>query len=79
MAVESKPLFHPEVIRQQVRSFTLPESVPGWQPKLQHWANLITSGRADDIKEIALLPDFLTSEASNVRVVIYSWTSINIP
>jgi hypothetical protein len=25
MALESKPLFHPEVIRQQVRSFNLPE------------------------------------------------------
>ena len=27
MAIESKPLFHPEVIRQQVRSFNLPERV----------------------------------------------------
>ena len=60
MAVESKPLFHPEVIRQQVRSFTLPEGVGDWQPKLQHWAGLIASGRADDFKETALLPDFLT-------------------
>src|SRR5664279_3349354 len=31
-----------------------------WQPKLPHWAELITSGRADDFKETALLPDFLT-------------------
>ena len=60
MALESKPLFHPEVIRQQVRAFNLPESVGDWQPKLQHWAGLITSGRADDFKETALLPDFLT-------------------
>jgi hypothetical protein len=36
MAVESKPLFHPEVMRQQVRSFVLPEHVPAWQPKLRH-------------------------------------------
>src|SRR5437899_711256 len=56
MALESKPLFHPEVIRQQVRSFDLPERVGDWQPKLQHWATLIASGRADDFKEIALLP-----------------------
>ena len=48
MAVESKPLFHPEVIRQQVRAFNLPETVADWQPKLQHWAGLIASGRADD-------------------------------
>jgi hypothetical protein len=55
MALESKPLFHPEVPRQQVRAFTLPERAVDWQPKLQHWAGLITSGRADDFKETALL------------------------
>lgn len=60
MAVESKPLFHPEVMRQQVRSFPLPERVAAWQPKLQHWASLISSGRADEFKETALLPDYLT-------------------
>jgi hypothetical protein len=60
MAVESKPLFHPEVMRQQVRSFNLPEHVPAWQPKLQQWANFIGSGRADEFKETELLPDFFT-------------------
>lgn len=60
MAVESKPLFHPEVIRQHLRSFALPGSVEESRPKLQHWADLISSGRADKLKETALLPDFLT-------------------
>ena len=60
MALESKPLFHPEVVRQQVRAFSLPERAGDWQPKLQHWAGLNASGRADDFKETALLPDFLT-------------------
>ena len=60
MAVESKPIFHPEVIRQHVRSFKLPARIDGSAPKLQHWADLIASGRADDFKETALLPDFLT-------------------
>jgi hypothetical protein len=60
MAVESKPLFHPEVLRQQIRSFHLPERVAAFQPKLQHWADLIASGRADDFKETNLLPDFIT-------------------
>src|ERR1035437_6089611 len=60
MAVESKPLFHPEVLRQQVRSFFLPEQTAAWQPKLEHWAELIRSGRADQFKESELLPDFLT-------------------
>ncbi len=41
MALESKPLFHPEVLRQQVRSFLLPEQTAAWQPKLEHWAELI--------------------------------------
>ena len=60
MAVESKPLFHPEALRQQVRAFNLPEQTAAWQPKLQPWATLISSGRADEFKETALLPDFLT-------------------
>jgi hypothetical protein len=60
MALESKPLFPPEVLRQQVRAFSLPERVEDWQPKLQHWAGLIASGCADDFKETALLPDFLS-------------------
>ncbi len=60
MAVETKPLFHPEVIRQQLGAFTLPASVQVAQAKLQHWATLISSGKADAINEKALLPDFLT-------------------
>ena len=60
MALESKPLFHPEVIRQQVRAFSLPERVEDWRPKLQHWASLIASGRGDGFKETSLLPDSLT-------------------
>jgi hypothetical protein len=47
-------------MRQQVWVFTLPERVEAWQPKLLHWAGLIASGRADDFKETALLPDFLS-------------------
>ena len=43
MALESKPLFHPEVLRQQVRSFILPEQTGAGQPKLEHWADLIAS------------------------------------
>ena len=43
-----------------MRAFSLPERVADWQPKLQHWAGLIASGRADDFKETALLPDFLS-------------------
>lgn len=66
MAVESKPLFHPEVLRQSVRSFQLPARVAEFQPRLQHWAALIASGRADDFKETDLLPDFLTDIFCNL-------------
>jgi len=60
MAVESKPLFHPDVVRQHVRDFTLPEHVSAFQAKLAHWSELISSGKADKLKETALLPDFLS-------------------
>jgi hypothetical protein len=60
MALESKLLLRPKVIRQQVRSFNLPERAGDWQAKLRHWAGLIASGRADQFKETALLSNFLT-------------------
>jgi hypothetical protein len=66
MAVETKPLFHPEVIRQQLGAFTLPASAEAAQAKLQDWANLISSGKADAINEKALLPDFLTDVFLNL-------------
>lgn len=60
MAVETKPLFSPELVRQQIQHFTLPDSVQAAMPRLQHWADLIISGKADNFKETALLPEFLT-------------------
>ncbi len=60
MAVETKPLFHPDVIRQHLRAFVLPASVEDARPRLSHWAELISSGKADTFKETALLPDFIT-------------------
>jgi len=52
MALESKPLFHPEVLRQQVRPFNLPDQTAAWQPTLQHWARFLASGRADQFKDV---------------------------
>jgi hypothetical protein len=60
MALETKPLFNPALVRQQVRTFALPDTVEAARPRLQHWASLITSGQADTLKETALLPEFLT-------------------
>lgn len=60
MAIETKPLFHPETIRQRLRAFVPPPAVETAQSRLQHWANLIASGKADTFKETALLPEFIT-------------------
>lgn len=60
MAIETKPLFNPELVRQQVHAFTLPAAIETTRPRLQHWADLIASGKADTFKETALLPEFLT-------------------
>lgn len=59
MAVESKPLFHPDTVREHLRSFVLPASVESAKPRLRYWAELIASGKADTFKETALLPEFL--------------------
>jgi hypothetical protein len=58
--VEAKPLFRPDVLRSHVDGFQLPERVDELRPKLQHWAELISSGRAAKFKEQELLPVFLT-------------------
>jgi hypothetical protein len=60
MAVELKPLFNPEIVRQRLLGFALPASVEVASPRLQHWAALIASGKADTFKETELLPEFLT-------------------
>jgi hypothetical protein len=39
-----------------VRAFKVPERVTAALPRLNHWAELIASGRADAQKETALLP-----------------------
>jgi hypothetical protein len=38
----------------------LPDSVDVAAPKLSHWAELLSSRRADSFKEQEILPDFLT-------------------
>ncbi len=39
----------------QVDFVNLPEQTSAWQPELQHWAGLSTSGRADRFEETLLL------------------------
>jgi hypothetical protein len=49
--VEAKPLFRPEVLRTHVVAFSLPPDIDACRPKLEHWTDLISSGRADAFKE----------------------------
>ena len=60
MPVERKPLFRPDVLHGHLKGFHLPTDVEASRPKLQHWAELIKSGKADKLNEKELLPDFLT-------------------
>ena len=60
MPVEAKPLFRPDVLRSHLASFQLPEHAAALRPKVQHWADLFSTGRADTFNEKELLPDFLT-------------------
>jgi hypothetical protein len=44
MAVESKSLYHPEALRQQVRSFVLPEQTAARRLKLRSWPSSPNAG-----------------------------------
>jgi hypothetical protein len=58
--VEAKPLFRPDVLRTHLAVFSLPGHVDAFRPKLAHWADLLSSGKANTFKEQEILPDFLT-------------------
>ena len=60
MPLEAKPLFRPDVLRTHLAAFPLPDRAETVAPKLSHWAELLSSRRADSFKEQELLPDFLT-------------------
>ena len=60
MPVEAKPLFRPDVLRPHLRSFELPPNHAKSTVTLPHWADMVSSERADKSKEKELLPDFLT-------------------
>ena len=57
---ERKPLFRPDVLRQHVAQFPLPERARTFRYRLTDWANLIRTGQADKRNETELLPNFLT-------------------
>jgi hypothetical protein len=59
LPVERKPLFRPDVLRQHLAAFAVPPRAQAFRPKLDAWADLISSGKADWLNEKELLPDFL--------------------
>ena len=60
MPIEAKPLFRPDVLRTHLEGFALPCHVDEFRPKLKHWADLLSFGKANSFKEQEILPDFLT-------------------
>ncbi|HEY7545148.1 MAG TPA: hypothetical protein VID27_09710, partial [Blastocatellia bacterium] len=58
MPIVNKPLFRAEVLRPHLLSFQLPERAIAFRAKLDGWAELFASGRADSLKERELLPLF---------------------
>ena len=60
MPVEAKPLFRPDVLRSQLRDFTIGAQLEPAQSRLTRWAEMIQSGQADKLKEREILPDFMT-------------------
>lgn len=59
MPVEAKPIFRPDVIRLPILGFGLPGKTSQCVPKLQKWAEIISSGSVDSHKEQEILGDFL--------------------
>jgi hypothetical protein len=57
--VEVKPLLRPDVLRPHLKAFVLSPEVDEKRASLTKWAELLSSGRADDFKEQELLADFL--------------------
>ena len=61
MPLDAKPLFRPDVLRAHLGAFTtLRDRIEAAAPKLAHWAELLSTRRADSFKEQEILPDFLT-------------------
>ena len=60
MPIEAKPLFRPDVLRSRLATFSLPGHVDAFRPKLADWAELLSSDKANKLKEQEILPDFLT-------------------
>jgi hypothetical protein len=59
LPVEAKPLFRPDALRPQLKSFLLSGRAEAYRDILGKWAEMLASGRADRFKEQEILGDFL--------------------
>ena len=55
LPLEAKPLFRPDVLRTLLGAFAMPDRVESAAPKLTHWAELLSTRRADSFKEQEIL------------------------
>jgi len=59
MPTQAKPLFRPEALRPRLKTFAVPPAAGAARPRLGHWAKLLGSTAAEEMKETELLADFI--------------------
>jgi len=59
MPIAAKPLFRPEALRPKLSAFTLPPAAVAARTRLANWAKLLSSKKADALKETELLGAFI--------------------
>lgn len=60
MPVEVVPLFRPDIVRQYLAGFTIPDAALALQARLEDWSALLATSHGAAYKETELLADFLT-------------------
>jgi SAM-dependent methyltransferase len=60
MPVERKPLFRAEILAPQAAALPMGEAAEPAREVLRRWTRLLSSERAEELKESEILPDFLT-------------------
>ncbi|MDA1054248.1 MAG: N-6 DNA methylase [Planctomycetota bacterium] len=66
MPVEPKPLFRPDALRPNLKSFQVPDSVAAQRGVVKKWADLLASAQSDAFSEQELLSDFVTDIFCNL-------------
>src|ERR1051326_941984 len=59
MPTDAKPLFRRDALRSKLAAFSLPTMAAAARPKLNGWADFLSSKAADKMKETELIGDFI--------------------